>query len=73
MSAGPPCLDDSQPGDRPLIEFTGKDPGNRDTEFLITVWWDGSGTIAFRDHPTDTWGPPWPLDRVGDGTEAASP
>lgn len=27
-------------------------------EVLVTIWADGTGQVAFRDHPGGTWGPP---------------
>ena len=43
--------------------WVGKDPGNTDTEFLVTVYDDGSATIAYRDHDERTWGRPFDLDK----------
>jgi hypothetical protein len=46
----------------PSFIWTGEDPGNRDVQFLITAWPDGSATIAYRDASVRTWGPPFALD-----------
>jgi len=42
--------------------WVGKDPGNTDTELLVTAYSDGSATIAYRDHGQRTWGPPFDLE-----------
>lgn len=46
------------------VSYTGRDPGNTDTEFLVTVWPDGSAQIAYRDPESRSWGPPFDLDRA---------
>ena len=43
--------------------WTGKDPGNTDTEFLVTAYDDGSATIAYRDNSARrSWGIPHNLE-----------
>lgn len=43
-------------------QFIGVDPGNTDTQMLVTIWEDGSASIAYRDTSQGTWGPPFDLD-----------
>lgn len=39
-------------------QFIGTDPDNLDVQMLITIWEDGSATIAYRDLlSSETWGP----------------
>jgi hypothetical protein len=52
-----------------MAEFRGKDPGNRDTEFLVTVYPEtrtapAVATIAYRSSPFESWGPPFDLEEV---------
>jgi hypothetical protein len=41
--------------------FTGEDPCDPEVQMLITVWEDGTATIATR-RDSGTWGPPHDLD-----------
>lgn len=37
---------------------------NPERTVLITVWDDGTATMATREHPGATWGPPVPLTKA---------
>lgn len=63
----PPCNDDPERED-PLVTLTGRLPlmgrEGQGEEVMVTVWWDGTGEIAFRSTPADTWGQPYPLGKT---------
>lgn len=63
----PPCADDPEQ-EAPLVRLTGLIPHAVEfcDEVLVTVWWDGTGELAFRTPAADTWGPPSPLTKVDD-------
>jgi hypothetical protein len=46
-------------------QFIGTDPANPDVQMLVTIWEDGTATIAYRDLLiSTTWGPPHDLTPV---------
>lgn len=61
----PPCLGEEEQRDTPLIEFTSRTSTGE--QMLVTVWWDGTGTVAFRWRDTETWSAPTPMERISDG------
>lgn len=66
MSTDPPCNEDQEAPtpDPPLAQYRMPQWTSREPEALITIWWDGSATVAYKQPGDTTWGPPYALVKV---------